>query len=237
MEDYITQIKKALGKDNNCLGGKYYFDFSNEELEKFLKKLDKKDRDEFNKTICSYYIYMESLSFLRDYKTKKGDPIIKYVYHDVWSNIALSIMFSIIEKLIKRKTESPLIYFEKNFDRLKTKNDIDELYEEWMKVNPSIIESIYSFYSDNLSKEDEKSLKKCFPNDFTLKKIIKERLYGDTRSKFIHSLSIKSLPQHEVGFNKKGDVIELSNELNAERFIYLSWKAILKHFNYKENKN
>lgn len=237
MEDYVAQIKKALGKDNNCLRGTYYFDFSNKELEEFLEKLDKKDRDEFNKTICSYYIYMESLSFLRDYEVKKGDPIIKYAYHDIWSNIVLSIMFSIIETLIERKTESPFIYLEENFDRLKTKKDIDKLYKEWANDNPSIVENIYSFYDDNLSKEDKKSLKKCFPNDFTLKKIIKERLYGDTRSKFIHSLSIKSLPQHEVGFNKKEGIIELSNELNAERFIYLSWKAILKHFNYKENKN
>ena len=143
----------------------------------------------------------------------------------------------ILQFLIERKTESPFIYLEKNFDRLKTKKDIDKLYKKWANDNPSIVENIYSFYDDNLSKEDKKSLKKCFPNDFTLKKIIKERLYGDTRRKFIHSLSIKSLPQHEVGFNKKEGIIELSNELNAERFIYLSWKAILKHFNYKENKN
>lgn len=237
MGDYIIQIKKALGKNNNCLGGTYYFDFSNEELEKLLENLNKKDRDEFNKAICSYYIYMESLSFLRNYKTKKKDSVIKYAYHDIWSNIGLSIIFSTVETLIKRKTESPLIYLKKNFGRLKTKEDIDKLYGEWTKANPSIVENIYSFYNENLSKEDKKSLEKCFPSNFTFKKIIKNVLYGDTRSKFIHSLSIKSLPQYEVRFNKKGDILELSNELNAERFIYLSWKAILKHLNYKENKN
>jgi hypothetical protein len=237
MKDYIIQIKKALGKGNNCLGGTYYFEFSDEKLEEFLKKMHKKDKDKFNKVICNYCIYMESLSFLRDYKIKKDDSAIKYFYHNVWSNIVLSIMFSIIETLIKRKTESPLIYLEKNFDKLKTKRDIDKLYKKWANDNPSIVENIYSFYNDNLSKEDEKSLKNCFSKDFTLKKILKDKLYGETRSKFIHSLSIESLPQYEIGFNKKEGIIELSNELNAERFIYLSWKAILKHFNYKENKN
>ncbi len=233
-QEYVNQIQRSLGKGNNCLGGNYYFDFSNEELDKFLQNMSSIDRNKFNELVCNYYVYMESLSFLRGYKIKEGDSVVTYFYYNVWSNIAISIIFSLIEKTISKSQISFVNFLKNNFEKIKTPSDIDALSKEHKKLNYSIADYIFSFYSNNLSENDRGILKKCFKSrDF--KKIIKDNLYGKMRSNLVHSLDIKSLPQYEVGFSKKGDVFELSDELNAERFVYLSWKAVFKYFGYSKD--
>lgn len=234
-KEYVNQIQKSLGKGNNCLGGNYYFDFSDEELDEFLKNIiNSADRDKFNELVCNYYIYMESLSFLRIYEVKEKDSIIKYFYYSVWSNIAISIIFSLVEKIIPKSKTSFVNFLKDNFERIKIPGDIEILSKEHKESNNSTVNYIFSFYSDNLSEKDKGVLEKCFKNkDF--KKIIKDNLYGKMRSNLTHSLDIRSLPQHKVGFNNKENIIELSNELNAERFIYLSWKAIFKYYGYSKD--
>lgn len=232
---YINQIQKALGKNNNCLGGNYYFDFSDEELKEFLQNMNSKNRDKFNRFVCNYYVYMESLSFLRSYEVTKKDSPIKYLYYNVWSNIAIFVIFSLVETIIpKSQTITFVKFLKNNFKDIKKEGDIDILSEKHKKLNNSIVGYIYSFYLKNLSEEDKKSIEKCFKNK-NFQKIIKYYLYGEIRSGSAHSLNIKSLPQYETGLNIKGNVIEVSNELNAEKFIYLSWKAIFKYFGYSKN--
>ncbi|MDD3940440.1 MAG: hypothetical protein PHQ01_02610 [Candidatus Pacebacteria bacterium] len=233
-EEHINQIQKALGKNNNCLGGNYYFNFSDEELKEFLQNMNSENRDKFNRLVCYYYIYMESLSFLRSYEVTKEDLPIKYLYYNVWSNIAISVIFSLVEKNIpKSKTITFVKFLKNNFEDIKKEGDIDILSAKHKKLNNSIIEHIYSFYCKNLLEEDKKNIEKCFNKSF--KEIIKYYLYGQIRSGLVHSLNIRSLPQYETGFDIKGSAIKVSNELNAEKFIYLSWKAIFKYFGYSKN--
>jgi len=234
MRDYIIQIKKALGSGNNCLGGYYYFDFLDKELDEFLQNMSSVDRDNFNELVCNYYIYMESLSLLRSYKIKPEDSIVKSFYYNAWSNIALSIMFSLIERITLKSQQIPFVNFLKNnFKRIKTPEDIKTLSKEHKKLNNSIVDSIFSFYTDNLSERDKEKIEKCFNTDF--RRIVKDILYGKIRTNLVHSLNIESLPQNEAGFSEEGNIIELSNELNTERFIYLSWKAIFKYFGYSKD--
>ena len=233
---HIVDIQNALGKGNDCLGGSYYFDFSDTDIEKFLQEIKKEDKGKFNKSVCYYYIYMQSLSFLRKYKLKDEDPPVKYLYYNVWSNIALSIMFSTIEKLVIKKPKPFIEFLKDNFQKIKKPQDIEILGREHKELNSSIVDYIYFFYKKNLSKKDQVSLEKCYCDNCDLKKIIKNILYGDVRSGFIHSASIKSLPKYEIGFTEKENgIFELSQELNTERFIYLSWKAIFKYFNYPKD--
>ena len=181
--------------------------------------------------LLNYYIYMESLSFLRSYEIKEGDSIEKYRYYSVWSNIAMTVIFSIIEKIDTKNSLSFVKFLINNFKEIKNSNDIKRLSEKHKQLNSSKADSIHSFYVKNLPKEEIGSIEKCFDGvDF--KDIIKKELYGKIRLNLVHYLSHESLSKYEVGFEEKGETLVLSDELNAERFIYLSWKAVLRHFTH-----
>lgn len=61
------------------------------------------------------------------------------------------------------------------------------------------------------------------------------QIYGKIRSGFLHNMKFDSLPEDSLVILPEGEgKARLLENLNAGKFIYLSWKAIFRYFGYKK---
>lgn len=162
MKQYIKQTKRAFGELNKCLGKEFSLEISERDLENFLNDLEPARRDLFNKSVVFYILYMENINFLNNKEKRKKDAI-DYFSYTVWSNVSISIIFSIIDEItIKEKGKFQYFsdFLKENFIKIKVKEDIDTLRNEHDNsgLNPSTMKRLSKFYNENLEEGEKRTM-------------------------------------------------------------------------------
>jgi len=241
LEDYVRQIIETFGPTNKCFGGLYRLNFNEDDLRVFLGTL-KKDKVKFklfNQSVMFFSIHMKAIYSLIDKDITKTNNIIEGLYPHVWSKLALSIIFSIINEITKEPYKSFRQFLLDDFKPIRTKRELEKIYNTYNKNYPSITKILGKFYEDYLDKDDKNRIIKGYmPEEKKKLKSIKEiigDMYGRMRSGFLHNMGM-TIPFHrDATFSLGRKYIKISENLSLSQFLFYSWKAIFRFFGYEKN--
>jgi len=241
LSDYIKQINETFGPANKCFGKEFRLNFPANDLESFLKGLEEEKFGLFNRSVVFFRIHMEPLFYLIDEDTNKADDPIKFLYPHVWSKLAFSIIFSIIDTITTERYLPISEFLSNRFESIKTKDDIEKLCAEYNK-NYATRSRLINFYNSYLGEDDKKDIVESYmaEGEKRIEKIerVISDIYGKVRSGFLHNMGMTA-PYHEgITFSEsEQDEIVICKNLSPSQFLFYSWKAIFKFFGYKSEIN
>ncbi len=209
-----------------------------------VDSLSSEERETLIGYLGFFQTYMEPLFIFTQERRGKSWAVRENV---VRSNLALHVIFSIIENRAKgERSPDFTAYLKENFDRIKTKKDIDIIGEEHRKRFPKNAKRVALFYGKFLNAKEQEGIVNDYKNKeqsengkkFNNIELVVDDIYGSMRSAFSHALGTKHLwkDNYRLFFEsaeKGGNLIAAYPELSIDRFLALSWLAVLRSFRYE----
>ena len=251
IEERVGQVLEILGTGNRCLGNSWALNFKNEkELHTLLASLEPEKLVALGKLLIYFKVNMESISSLLVDGERKSRTLPEMLAEMAWSNIAIAVMFSIVDKFTKGQiTQRPSFvdFLKVRFATIEKPGDIETLAAEYDKRSPpSMRARLISFYSEFLTQEEIESVVRRYRSaerdkvkieDFS--DVIKD-LYDRIRNGFLHAAGLEFL--NTSPFILKTNLEDKSTEpltitfhsnLTPSEILFLGWKAIFVSLGYK----
>ncbi|MDB5188058.1 MAG: hypothetical protein JWO50_578 [Candidatus Kaiserbacteria bacterium] len=251
IKERVAQILEILGPGSKCFGNGWAMDFKNEkELHIFLSQLKSEEIISLGMLLIFFKVIMESVSVLLVEEEGKRRTLPEMFADMAWSNIAIAVMFSIVDKFTKEHAEPRVSFvdFLKNkFDEIKNVDSLEKLAAEHAAQHPpSMRARLIWFYSTFLTPEEVQRVVSCYrPSERddlrinNLDDVIKD-LYDKIRNGFLHAAGLDSIVTSTIVLkssvikNSTGHpVIQMHMNLTPSEILFLSWKAIFASLGYK----
>jgi len=239
VQEIMDLTLKTLGDGSVCLGRRVTIVFDKEKLKDFFSGLSEQQKKLLGKNLQFFKTYMEPLDFIAKEISGKSKNFFDNIPR---SMLALHVIFSIIESLTDTGSKKDFVgYLKDNFDRIKTKMDIETLSKEGRLAHPSNNVRCAQFYKKYLTKKEQEELVRDYKswednhsNKFKNIEDVIEDIYGSMRSGFTHNLGYDHLRRQDFIFKfDQNDNLSAHGSVSIDRFLALSWEAIFRYFGFK----
>jgi hypothetical protein len=239
--EIVFQIRKTLCEENCLRSPRLVFD--EKSLGEMVNNLNADEREALIGYLSFFQVYMEPLFLFTQEGRGKSWAVRENV---VRSNLALHVIFSIVEDRTKPEHSKDFTtYLKEHLDQIKTKNDIDALAAEHRERFPKNARRVMAFYGKFLNEGERAGIVNDYKNKqrsengkkFDSIEAVVDDIYGSMRSAFSHSLGTEHLwkDNYRLFFEsaeKGGNLVAAYPELSVDRFLALSWLAVLRSFEY-----
>jgi hypothetical protein len=243
IEKCLGNIHGIFDPGTKCLGKNWRIVFSEKDLVAFVSDLEYSKRESLSSLIAFFGFNMSPLSRLNT--EISNDGLNNFLGPKAWSNFALVIIMSILEKHTKGKYDRKdfLGILSANLPII-SKEQLVRLSEEQIKTNPPVSVLRFStLFKNNLEQNEIDKIIKNYRaekgSNINAKidsiEAVFKNLWEEVRSGFIHGIGTESIYNEDTIFklSTMPGTLTVENNLSMSNFLFLSWKAIFRDFGYK----